>query len=98
MVFVFWTSCGRTGPLLDFRLRRARSASRSKPEAKAVGGSRRSADPVDESEIDSANQRAPSGAPFGLGAARRLRTPLRSTGARGGESVSLRVVPRDHPL
>ena len=53
---------------------------------------------MDESEIDSANQRAPSGAPFGLGAARRLRNPLHSTDARGGESVSFRLVPRDRPL
>src|ERR687887_886164 len=85
MLFVFGTSCGRTGPLLDFRLRRARSASRSKPEAKAVGGSRRSADPVDESEIDSANQRAPSGAPFGLpGRAQTSAAPAAFTRREGG--------------
>ena len=63
-LFVFRTSCGRTWPLLDSRLRRARSASRSKPELKAVGGSRRSAEPVDESEIDSANETATLGWPF----------------------------------
>src|SRR6266487_3879439 len=63
-LFVFRTSCERTWPLLDFHLRRARSASRSKPEAKAVGGSRRSADPVDESEIDSANETTALGSSF----------------------------------
>jgi hypothetical protein len=46
---------------------------------------------VDESEIDSANQRASSGAPFGL--------PARpSNDRRRGESVSFGVVPRDRLL
>jgi hypothetical protein len=75
-----WDPCGRTWPLLDSRLRRARSASRSKPEAKAVGGSRRSAEPVDESEIDSANERAALGSPFRIG-------PALPTGRRGCEAL-----------
>src|SRR5439155_1273502 len=40
---------------LDCPLRRARSASRSKPSPKAVAGRRKSAEAVDESETGSAN-------------------------------------------
>src|SRR5436190_14602011 len=40
---------------LDCQLRRARSASRSKPSPKAVAGRRKSAEAVDESETGSAN-------------------------------------------
>src|SRR5713226_1754189 len=43
---------------LDSPLRRARDASRSKPRTKAVGGSRKSASVVDESETDSASDTA----------------------------------------
>ena len=48
---------------------------------------------MDESEIDSANQRAPSGAPFGLPD----RTGCSSDKGRV-ESVSFGVVSRDRPL
>src|SRR5919199_2005036 len=48
--------------LLMCRLRRVRDVSRSKPRAKAVGGSRKSAGEVDESETGSANEEAPPGA------------------------------------
>src|SRR2546426_6933692 len=40
---------------LDCQLRRAQSASRSKPSPKAVAGRRKSAEAVDESETGSAN-------------------------------------------
>src|SRR5437867_3024887 len=40
---------------LDCHLRRAQSASRSKPSPKAVAGRRKSAEAVDESETGSAN-------------------------------------------
>src|SRR5215208_4897438 len=55
-------SCARTGHVLLSPLRRVRDVSRSKPRAKAVGGSRKSAGEVDGSETGSANEAAPSGA------------------------------------
>src|SRR6185312_17093581 len=65
-LFVLRTSCGGSARSLDSLGRRARSASRTKPSPRAVGGSRRSTRTVDESEIDSANKGAPHGAPLYL--------------------------------
>ena len=55
-------SCADTSEAIRSLSRRARSASRSKPISKAVGGSRESARAVDERETDSANEGAPPGA------------------------------------
>src|SRR5437016_10394534 len=60
--FVSRTPCAGTAGPLDSLARRARSASRTKPSPRAVGGSRRSTRTVDESETDSANKEAPPGA------------------------------------
>src|SRR3954468_6132907 len=61
-LFLRRTSCRTPSSLLDSLGRRARSASRTKPSPRAVGGSRRSTRTVDESETDSANKEAPPGA------------------------------------
>jgi hypothetical protein len=53
--FCFSPPCGSTAERIGCRLRRARSASRSKSSRAAVGGSRRSADSMDESATGSAN-------------------------------------------
>src|SRR5438477_284703 len=76
-IFLSRTSCAGTGRHLDSLARRARSASRTKPSSRAVGGSRRSTRTVDESEIDSANETAAFGPPF------RFCTPAWSTHEAG---------------
>src|SRR5205823_902673 len=60
-VFLLGTSCAEPGQPLDSLARRARNVTRTKPSPRAVGGSRRSTRTVDESEIGSANEEAPSG-------------------------------------
>src|SRR5262249_37076173 len=57
-------ACTPPREALVCRLRRVRVATRLKPRPKAVGGSRKSAGVVDESEIGSANERASSGRLF----------------------------------
>src|SRR5439155_1153390 len=76
---------------LDCQLRRAQSASRSKPSPKAVAGRRKSAEAVDESETGSANFFGPtrsvcprsrtSGGGPGREVPRALTTTLGSRGA-----------------
>src|SRR5437899_9894158 len=65
---------------LDSHLRRARSASRSKPSPKAVAGRRKSAEAVDESETGSANFFGPAAKPL----VRRKRTRGWGLGKPGG--------------
>jgi hypothetical protein len=60
----FGLPCKATREALVSPLRRVRDASRSKPRSEAVGGSRKSASEVDESESGSANERASFGRLF----------------------------------
>src|SRR5947199_4516172 len=62
---------------LDCQLRRARSASRSKPRPEAVAGRRKSAEAVDESETGSANFFGPVRGTFSHW--RRVRVPPRAS-------------------
>ena len=60
----FGLACTPPSHPLVCRLRRVRDVTRSKPRPEAVGGSRKSAGEVDESETGSANETAPFGGPF----------------------------------
>src|SRR3954451_659837 len=68
-------SCVQPGQVLLSPLRRVRDVSRSKPRAKAVGGSRKSAGGVDGSETGSTNETASLGRLFHF-----PRTPSRGDG------------------
>lgn len=57
-------ACSPPSDTLVCRLRRVRDVTRSKPRPEAVGGSRKSAGEVDESETGSANERASFGRLF----------------------------------
>src|SRR3954467_1793683 len=83
--FVGGASCAWTRGLLDSLARRARSASRTKPSPRAVGGSRRSTRSVDESEIGSANETATLGSPFRFSKAFRA-SPLLPGQSPSGDS------------
>ena len=60
----FGLACTPPSHPLVCRLRRVRDVTRSKPRPEAVGGSRKSAGEVDESETGSANETAPFGRLF----------------------------------
>ena len=87
-LFVRGTSCAGTSGHLDSLARRVRNASRTKPSPRAVGGSRRSTRTVDESGIDSANQRSASGRSFGFGA------PVHPSASSGTRPAASRPWPR----
>src|SRR3954451_2088099 len=75
------------GDRIGCRLRRARSASRSKSSRAAVGGSRRSVDSTDESATGSANFFGP-----------RDQAAARAAGRIGSRPVSLRPPSIDHGI
>jgi hypothetical protein len=62
----FGLTCKATRETIVCRLRRVRDATRLKPRSEAVGGSRKSASEVDESETGSTNERASFGRLFHL--------------------------------